>query len=84
MLNPALEGAIEQAAVVVQVQHGTKVRDASVDPRPVDFKPMRHPDGHPEALMHAEVGTREYYEAVAAERAAALELPSFIEPEATP
>ena len=48
---------------------GSPIRDGAVDPHPDDFMPMRHPNGHPEAWMHAEVGTPEYNAAVAELRA---------------
>lgn len=51
-------------------QVGTKIRDAAVDPLPGDFMPMRHPAGHPDVLMHAEVDTPEFQDAVDARRAA--------------
>lgn len=47
----------------------TRTRDASTDPLPEDFRPLRHPDGHPDALMAAQVGTPEYQAAADARRA---------------
>jgi len=44
------------------------IRDASVDPQPGDFMPMREPKGRPGERMHAVVGTDEYEAAVEAWR----------------
>ena len=43
---------------------------AAVEDSPDYFAPMRHPRGHPDVWVHAEVGSKEYDAAVAARHAA--------------
>jgi len=46
------------------------------EPYPGSFMPMRHPRGHPDKWVHAEVGSKEYDRAVAELRAAHNQPPS--------
>lgn len=53
------------------IQVGSPLRDASVDPLPVDLMPMREVRGHPGESKHAHPGEPEFDRAATAARRAA-------------